>query len=295
MSWKSLVSAGLLCVLASPAFAVPTLHVESGGLNATGDWIWNVSITPTGTTSPVAAELGFRATGSGLLNATKGAMFTGANTDNPGTQIFTWETLTDQDPGPATNNRPQGLQTNTTNDEVFSALGSIGDVSGKTGYVTIITEGPRTTALTSNIVVLGKYGAGNANGRIAEITTGTNSQNYDNFSGTATRTTFAGDINLDGTFNFNDVAAFSPNFGKAATNGWLQGDWNRDGQTNFSDVATMSPNFNKMLGVNTPLVVMGTPGAAAAVDGGSVPEPASIALVSLAVLAGLGFTLRKRQ
>ena len=57
MSWKSLVSAGLLCVLASPAFAVPTLHVESGGLNASGDWIWNVSITPTGTTSPVAAEL----------------------------------------------------------------------------------------------------------------------------------------------------------------------------------------------------------------------------------------------
>ena len=34
MSWKSLVSAGLLCVLASPAFAVPQLEVVSGGLNA---------------------------------------------------------------------------------------------------------------------------------------------------------------------------------------------------------------------------------------------------------------------
>jgi hypothetical protein len=147
--------------------------------------------------------------------------------------------------------------------------------------------------LTSNLVVLGKYGAGSANGRVAEITTGTNSQNYDNFTGTAVRTAFVGDINLDGNFNFSDVAAFSPNFGKAATNGWVQGDWNRDGQTNFTDVATMSPNFGKAGGVNTPLSVVGVAGGSGAASG--VPEPASVALAGLAILAGLGFSMRKRQ
>ena len=59
MSWKSLVTASLLCVLASPAFAVPTLSITSGGLDASGNWVWNVAITPTATGTPMATELGF--------------------------------------------------------------------------------------------------------------------------------------------------------------------------------------------------------------------------------------------
>ena len=60
MSWKSLVTASLLCALASPAFAVPTLSITSGGLDATtGQWVWNVAITPTASGTPMATELGF--------------------------------------------------------------------------------------------------------------------------------------------------------------------------------------------------------------------------------------------
>src|SRR4051812_42821406 len=78
MSWKSLVTAGLLCVLASPAFAAPNMAIVSSGgttgvggssghLDANGNWLWTVQVTPdvsaatVGDTSgtPVAAELGF--------------------------------------------------------------------------------------------------------------------------------------------------------------------------------------------------------------------------------------------
>ena len=76
MSWKSLLTAGLLCVLASPLFAQPgpTVTVRPGGtfannhLNAAGEWVWNVYINPdmglntngAAPGTPVAAEFGFR-------------------------------------------------------------------------------------------------------------------------------------------------------------------------------------------------------------------------------------------
>ena len=50
MSWKSLVTAGLLCVLASPVFAasaVPQLEIISDGLDAaTGNWVLYVRVAP---------------------------------------------------------------------------------------------------------------------------------------------------------------------------------------------------------------------------------------------------------
>ncbi|HJQ81814.1 MAG TPA: hypothetical protein VJ828_17750, partial [Lacipirellulaceae bacterium] len=113
MSWKSLVSAGLVCVLASPVFAVPSLQVTSGGLNAQGNWIWNVNISTTHAGTPVAGELGFRESSTGdnaILSATKGTLFTGANTDNPGNKIFTWETETEVRPNFVF---PHGLQVET--------------------------------------------------------------------------------------------------------------------------------------------------------------------------------------
>jgi hypothetical protein len=301
MSWKSIVTAGVLCVVASPVFAVPQLSVSNGGLDASGNWIWNVMITPTAAGTPLAAELGFRESvaATELLGATKNA--TTWDTDNPGTQIFNWEMLEDVDPGAGTNMRPVGLQTNAATDEVFSALGSL-DLAAGTAvqYITITTSGPTTTAPTTTIDVLGKYGAGGTNGRIAEITTGTNSTNYNNFSGSATRTAFQGDVNLSGGVTIADLNSLATNFGKAGNFHWGQGDLNGTtggtGEVSIADLNLLAANFGKNGGTNTPLTVMGTtPGAAAALGGGSsVPEPASIALIGLAVLAGLGFTMRKR-
>src|SRR6266576_3778579 len=119
MSWKSLITAGLFCLLASPAFAVgPTMNIVPGGTNASsrldanGSWVWNVQITPdqtlvpdlTGT--PVAAELGF--TSNPVVSAaTQGSGF---DTLNPGKSIFGFEV-----PGScAANGNPCGIAINPT-------------------------------------------------------------------------------------------------------------------------------------------------------------------------------------
>jgi hypothetical protein len=279
-------------------------------LDASGNWIWNVTITPTASGTPLAAELGFRetVTGAQLLSAAKNAATW--DNDNPGTQIFNWETLVDVNPDPGvTNMRPVGVQTNcaagcTVNnslDEVFSALGSI-DLTAGTAvqYLTITTAGPTVANPTSTLAVLGKYGTGGTNGRIAEIT-GTTATNYSNFTGSATRTAFAGDANLSGGVTGADLATLASNFGKAGNFNWGHGDFNGStggtGEISGADLATLAANFGKSGGVSTPLTVNGVAGGAGAgLDGGSaVPEPASIALCGLAVLAGLGFTMRKRQ
>jgi PEP-CTERM motif len=307
MSWKSLVSAGLVCVLASPVFAVPSLQVTSGGLNAQGNWIWNVNISTTHTGTPVAAELGFResSTGGAITSATKGTLFTGANTDNPGNKIFTWENETEIRPGVF---KPIGLQVETgaAPNEVFAALGSIGDLTtgAQTQYVQLIVPGPSNTDAQTSIQVLGAYPTSPGMGRIAELVAGstTDADNYSNFSGTATRTAGPADINLSGATDDSDFAIFvgqyQPGTG-GKVGGWSIGDFNRDGEVNDADFAFFVGGYNPGVpnGTNTPLNVTGVadPGAGAGLGGGSaVPEPATVALAALALLGSLGLIRRQR-
>jgi hypothetical protein len=306
-------------------FAVgPTLRVVNGpALNAQGNWVWNVSIQPSFDDSPIAAELGFDAN-SAIVSATKGAAFTGANTDNPGEVIFGWEDLTalggtgtcgSASPG----NCPVGVlwaandtPTNGSapNDQLFAALGSIGDIDIATqaGFLTIVTEGPTNTALTGNVAVSGAYGAGGNEGRIAELTsfspgpppTGT-SANYKNYTGTATRTIVNGDITLNGVAGDEDFAIFGGQYSSSPTapkvGGWNIGDFNRDGQVNDADFAIFGGAYNPAAapgGSTNNLTAMGVldPPAGAG-GGGAVPEPTSLALCGLALLAGLGLIRRR--
>jgi len=82
-----------------------------------------------------------------------------------------------------------------------------------------------------------------------------------------------GDINCDGTIDFNDFLTLSGNFGQTVDPGTM-GDLDGDGEVQFNDFLTLSGNF-------------GTSAAAA-----SVPEPSGL---GLALFAVVGLLLRRRR
>jgi len=334
MSWKSLVTASLLCVLASPAFAVPQLEITNGGLDASGNWIWNVRIAPTNNTTPVATELGF--TASGALKTITNASAASWDTNTPGNAIFNWEVPYNTPPKPegieancptgtcsitnganlpAANGHPQTLVNGTLN-QVFSALGSADNLSlsspagttigASVPYLTITTAGPTNSALTSSLTLSGSYDGANKSGHIAEITTGSNPTNYKGFTGAASRTVVPGDADLSNgvvgstpAVTGADLVILATNLGKPGTFHWQQGDFDGSGTVTGADLVILASNLGKTTsaGTTTNLTKTGvadTPGAGAGLGSAAVPEPASIALLGLAVLGGLGMVGRKR-
>ena len=208
MSWKSLLSAGLLCVLASPAFAAPAVTAIPGGtnssshLNALGQWVWQVQIAPTSPiptgSSPLAAELGITESSSrALISAATNNNGAQWDTNNPGTKIFTWETEVDVDPGAGTNMKPTGLQTRCpvgctstgAEDQIFAAIGSIDfNTTGPKNFLQVVAQRPVVTvAATPSVTTLTLSGAYAGKGRISELTGATTAANYDTYSGTVTR------------------------------------------------------------------------------------------------------------
>jgi hypothetical protein len=277
-------------------------------LNAQGNWVWNVQVSTSTASTPVATELGFQIGGSNLLNASRVNQATNFDTLNPGNAIYAWQTGALLDA--SSNNKPTGIQTQCpsgacSNDsrtlpgsvagagnQVFAALGSVDFAStGAHDFIQIVTQGPKTGSLTSSVQVQGKYGAGQNEGLIAELTSPTTAVNYRGFVGTATRTIVAGDATVDNNVNFDDILVMSPNYGHATANGYKGADFTGDGQVNFDDVLVISPTYGTTNGgTNTPLNVTGvTPGAG---SGSAVPEPATLALLGLAALAGLGVRRR---
>lgn len=162
MSWKSLVTAGLLCVVAVPAWAAPSIKVLDGGLSG-GNRVWNVVVTPTGTSS-VGVELGFaRPTGLGnILTAVSNANWADdgiAPVGNPGSN-------------PYTGTQTEGVVLGAGGANVFASLGSTNILTGgvDSTVLTITTQGP-----ISVLDLSGVFGPGSDSAFLAETVGGVSS------------------------------------------------------------------------------------------------------------------------
>jgi autotransporter-associated beta strand protein len=89
--------------------------------------------------------------------------------------------------------------------------------------------------------------------------------------------TLYGDANLDGTVNGEDLNTVLSNYNKTSVV-WRQGDFNYDGTVNGEDLNTVLSNYNKVLGVSA-----------------AVPEPSTLLLTALGLLALFAFIRRKRH
>jgi hypothetical protein len=274
MSWKNFASFALAALLASPVVAAPTLTVVGAGtgaasLNAQGNWVWNVRVAAdaaliAGGSSSLAVEAGFTAAtaNSGLVSIPTliaGSVF---DTANPGNSPF----------AAPINGVQNGIVSNGNN--AFAAYGSSPVNNGNANnFIQIITRGPAVAAgrsLTSSVAVSGAYSGG---ARVAQ-----EGVNYTIPAFSVSRTVLGGDVNLNGTVDFSDFQILSSNFSGSGI--WTGGDLDGTGTVNFSDFQILSSNF-------------GATGPAPAIAAGAaVPEPATIALIGLAMGA---YVLRRRS
>lgn len=269
MSWLKMSCVASLCaLLAAPALAAPSVTVDlvrSGGvpvLNSSGQFQYLVSVTPDtalftnpadtpdkGNGGSTAVDLMLTFTGRAPQSATKNA--TNFDTDIPGLGTASWLTLTDVDPGAATNNRPVGLQTSTANNQVYAALGSVFfTTGGAKDALTAIVAGPVAGNLTTSVSWAGtvyQAGAGTA------------------VSGSTSLTVKGGDANLSGFVQVTDLGILATNWLGTGKN-WSTADFSGDGVVNVTDLGILATNWQ------------GTGTLVAA----SVPEPATFALLAIA-------------
>ena len=87
----------------------------------------------------------------------------------------------------------------------------------------------------------------------------------------------AGDANLDGTVDINDLSIVLANYDQTGMT-WSQGDFTGTGTVDINDLTIVLANYNATLGV----------GLAA------VPEPSCVVLLGVGTVSLMAFALRKR-
>jgi PEP-CTERM motif len=285
MSWKSIVIAGLLCVLAVPAWAAPSVRVTS--LNdlttpAGANRQWLVEILPDAADLPsaLAAELAFsHAAGSstqptgivdGDADNTNGAAGDTwyYNETAAGSGTILWNTTDapvdasneNQNTGnnPFTASITEGLYT--SGSDLFAALGS-----------TIFPD-PTASVNTLHIVTSGRGGILNMGDSIVAQ----NGAQGDVIS--AASFYVPGDFSGDGIVGSPDFDLILQYFGQAVDTS--AGHW--DGRAPFNGATATSADFDRLLANFGAGTASGGSGSLA--GGGAVPEPASLVLVFLGAM-----------
>lgn len=280
MSFKSFTcTVAACCLMAAPAVAVPSLTVSNGGTNG-GNQLWSVFVAadpalfpiqaPT-TSGSVAVEMGFMFDGTivgstvntGFFNGT----FDGVPVENVGNNPFT---------GTETFGTTLSANYSGTVDGLFAALGS--DLFTNATPVlalTIETQGLGGTLMWGGqTVVPADGGPSYMGGRLAQ-----EGINHDGIMGSLQIGGFIlGDLNNDGSVNTLDIDPFvllltNPAGYAAAFPGVdpvAVGDINLDTSVNTLDI--------------DPFVALLTSGSLTN-GGGAVPEPSTVALAGIALVA----------
>ena len=226
MSWKSIVITGLLCVLASPAWAAPSASAKVLGLDTAGNWVWQVNVTPDALlfadsgplgTPPntvggsVALEIAATASNRNLVSAAKNAAnFTA---DNPATVVpgFAFWGAADS-----------GVKTNVATNQLVAGLGSTFLTSGTaTEAFRVHTLRPTSTALTTTLALSGAYAG--STGRLAQA-----GVNNDVVTGTLNQAVRGGNANLSPFVDVGDLGILATNFTLAGKR-WQDGDFTGNG------------------------------------------------------------------
>ena len=109
------------------------------------------------------------------------------------------------------------------------------------------------------------------------------------------RLTQAGDANLDGVVNFDDLLRLAKSYGKSSL--WYGGDFNYDGVTNFDDLLILAKNYGGAQPGRRWTIDSPAPGfagdVAAAFGQAAVPEPGVVG--GAVLVGGLAVVRRGRQ
>ena len=271
MSWKILVSAGLLCIVASPVFAAPTITVTDGGL-VSGNQQWLINATPDVATfvpnSSLAVELDFTFHGTITSFTLDSTFWNKSPVSNVGNNPFTG-TVT----GTVVDNAP-------ANDTLFIAAGSELYATATSHLIgTLVTPGAggqldwggHTVLTGPNAYTLGRVAQNglNNNGITGTIMIGGCAQ--------------VGDFSCNGTVENADLTLLLNNWGHTVPPvpaGWLGNPQPTAPAIDNDELTALLNNWGHH-----------TPGAGA---GAAVPEPGSIVLAAIGLI-GLGFAARRKS